>query len=56
MTDAVLQKLYDIVQRFIETNRITCAETIYQTDAVIENAYGLIEDLCNEVGYYKYND
>lgn len=38
-------------KRFIETNRITCPETVYQTDWVIQNAYEFIEGICDIVGY-----
>jgi hypothetical protein len=37
--------------QFIEAQSIGCPETIYQTDWVIENAYGFIEDVCDIVGY-----
>lgn len=47
-------KLLAIVRAFVEKHRISCAETIHQTDYVIEDAYGLIEDLCEVVGYYSY--
>ena len=45
-------KLRQIVKEFIQTHQITCAETIYQCDWVIEKAYYFIERLCDEVGYY----
>lgn len=48
--------LLEIMNRFIEDQNITCAETIYQSDSVIENAYELIEKLCNVAGYTKYDD
>jgi len=44
-------KLYELCKTFIEKQQIHCVETIYQTDRVIENAYGLIEDICDIVGY-----
>jgi len=44
------------IKRFLETHNVTCAETIYQTDKVIENATGLIEDLADIVGYPKDKD
>lgn len=44
-------KLMDICQRFIDENDIYCAETIAQSDHVIENAYNFITDICNIVGY-----
>ncbi|MED1301761.1 hypothetical protein P4U65_14515 [Bacillus pacificus] len=37
------------VKEFMITNKITCEETIHQSDRVIENAYGFIEDLYNLV-------
>ena len=42
-----------IIERFIDDNGIGCAETIYQSDRVIQNAYEFIEELCELVGYYK---
>jgi len=49
-------KLLKIMQAFIEKQKISCAETVYQSDRVIENAYELIQDICDVVGYYKYDD
>lgn len=51
-----LAKIKAIIQNFIEENRISCAETIYQTDRVIENAYEFIESLTEIVGYYEPTD
>lgn len=48
--------IYAIVQDFIDKQDITCIETIYQTDRVIENAYEFIERLCNVVGYKEFED
>lgn len=47
-------KLAAIVRGFVEKHKIGCAETIYQADRVIENAYGLIEQLADVVGYYQH--
>lgn len=47
------KQVYEICEKFIKDNHISCAETIYQTDWVIENAYNFIEDVCNVVGYYS---
>lgn len=52
----IANKLYEICKDFIEKNEIVCAEAIYQTDHVIENAYEFIEDICNLVGYMEIND
>lgn len=48
--------LLQIVQDFIQKYDITCPETIYQTDRVIENATTLIEELCDVVGYNPIDD
>lgn len=45
--------LHAVCQDFINKNKIDCEEVIYQTDWVIENAYKLIEDICEIVGYYE---
>lgn len=45
------QQLFELCKKFIEDQSISCAETIYQTDWVIENAYEFIEDICDIVGY-----
>lgn len=43
-----------IVRAFLDEHHVSCPETIHQTDYVIENAYGLIEELADVVGYYQY--
>ena len=43
------KNLYDTVVKFMKEQDITCEETIYQTDQVIENAYDFITDLFNIV-------
>lgn len=50
---AKLGKLRLLVADFVVKHEIRCAETIYQTDRVIENAPEFIELLCDEVGYHK---
>ena len=49
-------KLYDIVEQFIEDQRIWGEECVYQTDRVIENAYDFIAELCDIVGYKPLDD
>jgi|SRR5215217_718275 len=51
-----LAKMKAIIQNFVEEQDIICAETIYQTDRVIENAYELIEKLVELVGYKELED
>lgn len=44
-------KLWQVCAQFIEAQNISCAESVYQTDRVIENAYEFIEQVCDIVGY-----
>lgn len=48
--------LHKLVQDFVEEHGITCPEAIYQNDAVISNAYELIEKMVEIVGYAKIDD
>lgn len=48
--------LWELCQNFIAAQEISCAECVYQSDRVIENAYEFIEDICNVVGYLKTED
>jgi prevent-host-death family protein len=50
------RRLWELCTKFVEDNRITCPETIHQTDHVIENAYTLIEQMCSIVGYHEEAD
>lgn len=45
------EKLTEIVRKFIDEQDIWCAETVCQSDRVIENAYAFIMELCEVVGY-----
>lgn len=49
-------KLYNLCKKFISEQKISCPETIAQTDRVIINAYGFIGEICEIVGYYEYPD
>ena len=49
LTDAL--GLLKATREFMRSQRITCEETIYQSDRVIENAYDFIAELCDIVGY-----
>jgi len=51
-----LRKLWTVCEAFIEKQNISCAETIYQTDRVIENAYDFIAEVCDVVGYKEYQN
>ena len=46
-----MEETIRIVKRFIEEQRITCPEVIYQTDRVAEKSLEFIQELCEQVGY-----
>lgn len=51
-----LLKLWATCTDFRDKQSIRCAETIHQTDRVIENAYEFIEQVCDVIGYVKEED
>lgn len=51
LTEKEMNNLHALCLKFINEQKIVCAETIHQTDWVIENAYEFIEDICEIVGY-----
>lgn len=53
---AINQDLRALCRAFIDKQQIHCAETIYQTDGVIENAYEFIEGIADLVGYFDDGD
>lgn len=48
--------LNDLCKKFVEEHMITCPESIHQTDRVIVDAYSLIEQICEIVGYAESED
>jgi hypothetical protein len=56
LTEKELMELYTVCLKFIIQNKIYCPETIYQGDRVIDNAYGLIKNICDIVGYEEYDE
>jgi len=51
-----LLTLWSLCVKFIEGNDIFHAENIYDNDRVIENAYGLMDSMCNIVGFTDYEE
>lgn len=49
-------KLYKICKDFIEKHDISCEDCIGQQDSIILDAYDLIQDICNCVGYTENMD
>ena len=50
------EQLLNVCKKYIEDQAITCPETIYQMDNVIESAYEFIEDVCDIVGYSDFDN
>ena len=50
------EELFNLCKKFIDQHHIHCAETIYQSDRIIENAYEFIEQICDVVGYVELED
>jgi hypothetical protein len=46
-----LQALWTHCRAFVEQQHISCSETVYQTDHVIENACEFIDGVCKIVGF-----
>lgn len=55
-TDARKARLWKVCEDFIKAQRIGSAETIYQSDRVIENAYEFIDNVCGVVGFEREED
>jgi hypothetical protein len=49
---ADLAKLEALCKDFVKAQHIRSAESIYQMDNVIENAYEFIQGVCDIVGYF----
>lgn len=50
------RKLYGVAVNFIEHYEIGCEEAVYQCDDIIINAPYLVEQVCDIVGYFDYED
>ena len=48
--------LYELCAKFINDNKIHCAETVYQADRVNDNSYEFIRKICDIVGYVDLED
>jgi len=47
----IAEQTLSICEKFIEENKITCVEVIYQYDLVSENSLEFIQKLCDLIGY-----
>lgn len=51
MDDKRKDELFELVEKFIKDNGITCAESIYQRDSLVIGASCFMESCCEIVGY-----
>ena len=56
LTEKEMNELHALCLKFINEQKITCAETVCQCDHVIVNAYDFIAEICEIVGYAEYDD
>ena len=56
LSDIDVDALTKLCVKFFEDNSISCAESIAQSDRVIENAYDLLEDIGELIGYVEYEE
>lgn len=52
-SDPNMYLLWCMCANFIEKQKVNGPETVAQSDRVIENAYALLKDICDLVGYYE---
>ena len=46
-------QLWDLCRKFVADNRISCPESVYQCDHVIEHGYEFISEVCKIVGFHE---
>jgi len=49
-------KLLAYCRNHIKEQAITCPETVYQSDRVVESSYAFVEGVCDIVGYAQSAD
>ncbi len=47
-------ELWKLCEKFIKEQQISGPEAVHQCDNVIINAYEFIQNVCDIVGYHKY--
>ena len=48
--------LWEHTKNFVKEQRISCSETVYQTDRVIVNGYEFIDGAAKIVGFHEEDD
>jgi hypothetical protein len=46
------KQLLILCEKFVNDQEISCSESVYQSDRVIDNSCELIEQICEIVGYF----
>jgi hypothetical protein len=55
-TQAQLLRLWDHARNFVEHNELTCMESVYQRDSVVEQHADFVGDACRLVGFMSSED
>jgi len=50
------QELFKLCTKFIEDNKISHAEQVYQNDKLVTKYYQFVESICDIVGYQAMNE
>lgn len=50
------EKLLALCEQFVQDNKISCEDAVYQSDRVMENATDLVADICRIVGYWEWDE
>jgi len=52
-TQGQLENLWETCKGYIDTQEISCGETVYQSDVVSETGAEFIDLVCQIVGYWE---
>ena len=47
------QELFKLCSKFVEDNKISHAEQVYQNDRLVTKYYQFVESICDIVGYQE---
>jgi len=48
--------LFQLCKKFVDKHKISCADAVHQSDRVQEDATNFIEDVCEIVGYWEWDE
>lgn len=50
------EELYRLCKAWIDKNKVSCPEHIWQMDFMVAESQNLAENICNLIGYYDYGE